>query len=83
MTKIVPTSGRWTTSRRAVLAGLAGAAASLTLPTALRAQSVGTIKIGFLTPLTGPLALFGATDNFTLSKIQALVAEGLEVNGQR
>lgn len=72
-----------TTSRRAVLAGMGAAAPTLALPRALRAQSAGTIRIGFLTPLTGPLALFGATDGFTVARIEALLAEGLEVNGQR
>lgn len=72
-----------TTSRRAVMAGLGAAAATLALPRAVRAQSAGTIRIGFLTPLTGPLALFGATDGFTVARIEALLADGLEVNGQR
>ena len=83
MTKIRTNDARWTASRRAVLAGLGAGVASFTLPGALRAQSAGTIKIGFLTPLTGPLALFGATDEFTVARVQERLADGIEVNGQR
>ncbi|RVV97728.1 ABC transporter substrate-binding protein [Mesobaculum littorinae] len=83
MTKTRRNDGRWTASRRAVLAGFGAGVASFTLPGALRAQSAGTIRIGFLTPLTGPLALFGATDEFTVARVQERLADGLEVNGQR
>ena len=83
MTKRHHTSRRWTTSRRAVLAGLGAGAASFALPKSLKAQSAGTIRVGFLTPLTGPLALFGATDEFTVARIKQELADGLEVNGQR
>src|SRR5580704_17025669 len=34
------------------------------------AASAGTITIGWIHPLTGPLAGFGAADQFVLSKIQ-------------
>ena len=40
------------------------------MPTYLRAQTAGTIKIGYLTPATGPLALFGETDAYTVAKIR-------------
>jgi branched-chain amino acid transport system substrate-binding protein len=58
-------------SRRSLLRGIgAGAAAStLAMPTYLRAQTAGTVKLGYLTPATGPLGLFGETDGYTVRKI--------------
>lgn len=68
------------TSRRSVLKGIgAGVAASaLSAPMIARAQSAGTIKVGFVTPATGPLALFGETDGWAVEKVQALLADGLD-----
>jgi len=70
------------TSRRTVLKGMGVGAASLAMPNIARAQA-GTIKIGYVTPATGPMALFGETDGYTVEKINALLADGLEVNGER
>ena len=36
-----------------------------------------TIKIGLVTPRTGPLAPFGAADNFTLTQMRKLFGKGL------
>ncbi len=67
-------------TRRSLLKGLgAGVAASaLGAPMIARAQSAGTIKIGFVTPATGPLALFGETDGWSVGKIQELLKDGLQ-----
>lgn len=69
-----------TPTRRSVIKGLgAGVAASaLGAPMIARAQSAGTIKIGFVTPATGPLALFGETDSWSVGKIQDLLKDGLQ-----
>ncbi|WP_245444002.1 ABC transporter substrate-binding protein [Mesorhizobium sp. DCY119] len=48
-----------------------------------RAQSAGKIKIGFITPTTGPLALFGETDNWAFGKVKELVKDGLETKSGR
>jgi branched-chain amino acid transport system substrate-binding protein len=56
-------------------------AGALAMPSIARAQA-DTIKIGFVTPGTGPMALFGETDGFAVSRIEALLADGLEVNGE-
>jgi branched-chain amino acid transport system substrate-binding protein len=37
----------------------------------------GTVKIGFTAPLTGPLAGFGAANEFILSAVTALAADGI------
>ena len=39
----------------------------------------GTIKIGYVTPRTGPLAPFGAADEFILAGVEELFADGLMV----
>ncbi len=72
-------------SRRTVLKGMgAGLVTSaLGAPMVARAQSAGTIKIGFVTPVTGPLALFGETDGWALGKIQDLLKNGLETKSGR
>ena len=67
-------------SRRTVLKGLgAGVAAStLAMPRYARAATAGKIKLGYLSPTTGPLALFGETDGYTLQKIRALLGGQLQ-----
>ena len=72
-------------SRRAVIKGIgAGVAAStLGMPAIARAQSAGTIKIGLVTPATGPLALFGDADGWTVGKVKELLKNGLETSSGR
>jgi branched-chain amino acid transport system substrate-binding protein len=47
-------------------------------------SSGGTINIGFVTPLTGPLAGFASGDNFVLSTVRATAAyeNGFKVGGK-
>ncbi len=71
-------------SRRSLLRGMgAGVAAStLALPTYLRAQTAGKIKMAYITPATGPLGLFGETDGYTVAKIrEALGGQITSANG--
>jgi branched-chain amino acid transport system substrate-binding protein len=42
----------------------------------------GKIKIGFTAPLTGPLAGFGAANDFTLKAISALTKDGIQLGGK-
>ncbi|MEI5678526.1 MULTISPECIES: ABC transporter substrate-binding protein [unclassified Mesorhizobium] len=72
-------------SRRSVLKGIGAGLAASTLgaPMVARAQSAGTIKIGFVTPATGPLALFGETDGWALGKVKDVVKNGLETAAGR
>ncbi|MEM9775722.1 MAG: ABC transporter substrate-binding protein, partial [Chloroflexota bacterium] len=44
-------------------------------------SSGGTIKIGYVTPQTGPLAAFGEADDFIIAQMQEYVADGLELDG--
>lgn len=52
-------------SRRAFIAGTAATAGVLSAPSILRAQD-RTIRIGYITALSGPRAEFGASDPWTL-----------------
>ncbi len=70
-------------NRRDLLKGLgAVTAATIALPHAARAAGSKTLKIGVISPMTGPLSLFGETDEYTTNKIMALLADGLEINGE-
>ncbi len=72
-------------SRRRVLKGVGAgfAAAALGAPMVARAQTKGTIKIGFITPTTGPLAPFGETDGWAVAKLKDMLKNGLETKSGR
>jgi branched-chain amino acid transport system substrate-binding protein len=72
-------------SRRTVVKGIGTglAASTLGMPAVVRAQSAGAIKIGLITPATGPLALFGEADGWTVGKIKELLKSGLETSTGR
>ncbi|MDH2416304.1 ABC transporter substrate-binding protein [Nocardioides sp. CER19] len=84
-----PTGGM---SRRGLLksAGL-GAAALGTMPLlsacgGLKGSSssaADVLRIGYVSPQTGPLASFAAADNFIVSTIQDAVAKGLTIGGKK
>jgi branched-chain amino acid transport system substrate-binding protein len=64
--------------RRTVLQGLGGALAAAGLP--MRARAGGTIKVGYVSPETGPLAPFGAADSFVINALKPkLAALGIEI----
>jgi branched-chain amino acid transport system substrate-binding protein len=56
--------------------------AFISLVILLSSLGLAQIKIGYVTPQTGPLAAFGEADSFVISGIQELVKDGLDVNGQ-
>jgi branched-chain amino acid transport system substrate-binding protein len=47
----------------------------------VQAQEGRTIKIGYVSPQTGPLAAFGEADQFVLDSVRELWADGLDING--
>lgn len=70
-------------TRRDALKTAGAVAAALAMPSVARAaNSAGTIRVGFVSPMTGPLALFGETDSYTLAKMRALFANGLDIGGK-
>jgi branched-chain amino acid transport system substrate-binding protein len=70
--------------RRALLqaSGVVAGAAALGMPSLVLAQSKA-IKIGFVSPQTGPLAPFGEADKFIVEQMTKLFAGGLDVGGKK
>ncbi|HUM09078.1 MAG TPA: ABC transporter substrate-binding protein [Acidocella sp.] len=67
-------------SRRLLMAGATGA--GLVLPVLrARAAATNTIKVGFISPRTGPLAGFGEGDPFILGLARKAFANGMTING--
>ncbi|WP_163268665.1 ABC transporter substrate-binding protein [Chelativorans alearense] len=59
----------------------AGAAALSVFPAPAIRAAENTVKIGFISPQTGPLAAFGAADDFVLQGVRKAIAGGLEIGG--
>jgi branched-chain amino acid transport system substrate-binding protein len=72
------------TTRRDVIKTLGSAGLALGLGSAGRvlAQSDRKIRIGYVSPQTGPLAAFGETDKFVIGQMQELVKPGLTLAGR-
>ncbi|MDF3834531.1 ABC transporter substrate-binding protein [Cupriavidus basilensis] len=71
--------------RRAILRGgaaLGAAALAGAWSPLLRADTAGKLKIGFVTPRTGPLAPFAEADAFVIGQMKARFANGLEIGGK-
>jgi branched-chain amino acid transport system substrate-binding protein len=71
---------RRTFLRSAAAIGAAGSAVNWT--TALHAQSTRTLKLGLVTPRTGPLAPFAEADGFVVEAMRKLWANGLAIGGR-
>ena len=67
-------------NRRLFVQGTAAAAASATT-TALWAAD--TLKIGYVSPQTGPLAPFGEADKWVIDQMKAAFKDGLTVGGKK
>ena len=76
-------------SRRAFVGGLAGAAGLGLARLQQRAQgrdlgsATGTIKMGFVSPVTGPDAAFATANPFVLKKVREAFAKGLTIGGKK
>ncbi|WP_375264871.1 ABC transporter substrate-binding protein [Planktotalea sp.] len=69
-------------TRRGFLAGTAAAVAAPAIISGTRAYAQSkTLKIGFVSPKTGPLAGFAEADDYVLEGIRKTFAGGLENNG--
>jgi branched-chain amino acid transport system substrate-binding protein len=60
-------------------AGVAAASSLLPMP-AIAAER--PIKLGYVSPQTGPLAAFGEADKFTVATVQAALKGGIKVGGK-
>lgn len=72
-----------TTRRGAALKSLCAAAATTAVLFAAGTAQAETIKIGYISPLTGSHAEFSETDPFVLKKMNALLESGLTINGKK
>jgi branched-chain amino acid transport system substrate-binding protein len=70
--------------RRALIqaGGTLAGAAALGFPSVVFAQA-RTIKIGFVSPQTGPLAPFGEADKFTIEQMNKLFGGGIDIGGKK
>ncbi|MFY0660519.1 MAG: ABC transporter substrate-binding protein [Shimia sp.] len=72
-----------TPTRRAFLAGATAAFATPAILKSSRAYAATpTLKVGHVSPRTGPLAGFAEADDFVLKGIEAALSSGLENNGK-
>lgn len=71
-------------SRRQFIAASAAGGAALALGgRAAFAQAGDTLKVGFISPRTGPLAGFGQTDGYVLELARKALADGIEIVGKK
>ena len=74
---VIPSNG---VSRRDVLAGAGAAGMMLVNPYgAFAADSENVLKVGFISPRTGPLGSFGQTDGYVLDLASKAVANGIKI----
>lgn len=73
-------------SRRGFLKTAGAAAAFLSVPATVRsafASGEDVIRIGFVSPQSGPIGIFGDGDPYVLDLVRKTVADGIEVGGKR
>lgn len=68
------------TRRSAMKTLLAASATTLALPAYARTKP---IKLGFVTPQTGPLAIFAEPDEFVINQVRNQVENGIMIQGAR
>jgi hypothetical protein len=71
--------------RRDVVKGLGVLAASTSLGGINKAWAADkdTIRIGYISPVTGPFAPFAEADNFTIDSVKKAVSSGLTIGGKQ
>lgn len=67
-------------NRRRLTQGIAAVAASAVAPM-IRAAEV--VKIGYVSPQTGPLALFGETDKWVIEQMRSSFKDGIVIGGRK
>jgi branched-chain amino acid transport system substrate-binding protein len=84
--KKTPESWNPSIDRRALLgaAGKLAATAALSVPTFHVARAAEeTIRIGFVVPLSGIRASFGASTKYTIDAVRAALKDGLDIGGKK
>ena len=67
-------------NRRTFVQSTAAIAATTAIP---RAFAADTLKIGYVSPQTGPLAPFGEADKWVIDQMKVAFKDGLTVSGKR
>ena len=75
--------GRGLSRRQFIASSAAGSAALALGGRRAFAQSGDSLKIGFISPRTGPLAGFGQTDGYVLDVARKALADGIELGGKK
>src|SRR3974390_824897 len=76
------TYNHWISRRALVKTGLGALAAPAVLRVLPTNAQSSVIKIGHVSPKTGPLAGFGEADNFILSQVRGILSKGLQSGGK-
>ena len=63
-------------SRRQVMAGLGAGAAAIATGGTRAVAADGALKVGFISPRTGPLGGFGQTDGYVIDVVRKALAKG-------
>ena len=84
MTDEMNTTGRGPgISRRSLVKAGLGAVAAPAVFRVIPAQAQSkTLKIGYVSPRTGPLAGFGEPDSFILDQVKGVIGKGLQIAGK-
>jgi branched-chain amino acid transport system substrate-binding protein len=69
-------------SRRKLVLGAGAASLALVAPCQYAAAAENSLKLGFVSPRTGPLAGFGETDGYVLDQARKALANGLQLGGK-
>ena len=83
MKKQTAKKGAGAPSRREFIATAGATALALATRGTAWAQSENVLKVGFISPRTGPLAGFGETDGYALELARKRLAEGFAVGGKK
>jgi branched-chain amino acid transport system substrate-binding protein len=72
-------------TRRGFLGAAAAAGAAGVLPRRARAQGPAgrPLRVGYVSPQTGPLAGFGETDTFVVAGVRKAIGQGLAIRDRR
>src|SRR6266446_5399646 len=71
-------------SRRAVVQGLGAGALAMPPLLAPRARAAGrAVKIGMVSPATGPIAAFGEADQWVLAELRKVLVNGITIAGEQ
>lgn len=69
-------------TRRELMAATGAVTAAIALG-ARPAFAADTLKVGFISPRTGPLGGFGETDGYVLEVVRKAIGDGIEIGGKK